>query len=196
MTVLLVDNYDSFTFNLYQQISKLYEGDVIVKRNDEISVQDILEDPPDFIFISPGPGNPMNARDFGVCSKIINDFSGKIPILGICLGHQGIGYNFASKIRNANRIVHGKTSRIMHKGTGIFEGLPQGFKAARYHSLVVDNIAEPLEVIATTEDGEIMAIAHKQAPTIGIQFHPESFMTEHGDQLVRNFLRMGTPDLR
>jgi len=188
MKILIIDNYDSFTFNLVQLIGN-YVDEVIVRRNDKISIDEIRELSPDKIVISPGPGDP---EDSGISLDVIKILGRDIPILGVCLGHQGIGYCFGAKIINAPYLMHGKVSRITHNGESIYENLENGFSAARYHSLVVEkeSIPDLLEITAETEDGIVMGIRHKYFPIEGIQFHPESFLTKAGDQLIRNWINL------
>lgn len=145
---------------------------------------------PERIVLSPGPGSPANRRDFGICSEILQKISPAIPTLGVCLGHQGIATAYGGRVRRAHRIMHGKTSRVFHDGQGVFVGLPQGFCAARYHSLVIDRngLPDDLVITALSDDGEIMAVRHRRFPIEGLQFHPESILTEHGRELLRNFL--------
>lgn len=185
--ILLIDNYDSFTYNLYQQIAGLGE-DVIVKTHDAITIDDIRTMNPDKIIISPGPKRPDNS---GVSLDVIRAFYTTIPILGVCLGHQCIGQVFGARVVHAPKVMHGKTSQINHTGRGIFRNVAQGFYAARYHSLVLENCPDDFEVIAWTNESNnrvIMGIAHTVCPVFGVQFHPESFMTEDGEQIIRNFL--------
>ncbi len=184
--LLMIDNYDSFTFNLVQYFGELGE-EVVVKRNDEISLAEIDQLRPSKIVISPGPCTPNEA---GISVLIISTFAGKIPILGVCLGHQSIGQAFGGKIIHAKTLMHGKTSQIIHTNIGVFAGLPSPYRATRYHSLVIERETCPdcLEVTAWTDDGEIMGVRHKTLPIEGVQFHPESIMTEHGHQLLKNFL--------
>ncbi|MFA4044644.1 MAG: hypothetical protein HZRFUVUK_001441 [Candidatus Fervidibacterota bacterium] len=191
--VLMIDNYDSFTYNLVQYLGEL-GAEVVVYRNDMITIEQIEDLKPSHIIISPGPRTPQEA---GVCVEVIRHFSGRIPILGVCLGHQCIGYAFGGKIIRAKRLMHGKTSPIRHDGKTIYHGLPNPFTATRYHSLVVDRISLPscLEVSAISEDDEeIMGIRHVAFPpqrcVEGVQFHPESILTEVGKDLLRNFLEM------
>ncbi|MGZ7043953.1 MAG: anthranilate synthase component II [Methanobacterium sp.] len=186
--ILIIDNYDSFTYNLYQLIGEL-EHDIIVKRNDEVTVDEIRELKPDKIIISPGPGNPTNKKDFGVCNDIIMEFKDEIPILGVCLGHQGIFAAFGGKIRPSEPI-HGKLSKITHTDQGIFKGIENTLEATRYHSLICDeeSIPDCIEITAKTEDGIIMGIKHCNCPVYGLQFHPESIGTEHGSMIIKNFL--------
>ncbi len=189
--LLMIDNYDSFTYNLVQYFAELGE-DVKVIRNDELSVAEIESLKPDRIVISPGPCTPCEA---GVSVEVLKTLAGTVPMLGVCLGHQSIGQAFGGKVIRAGRIMHGKTSPIHHAGQGVFAGLPDGFEATRYHSLVVDKHALPdeLEVTAwtTNEDGsveEIMGLRHRRYPIQGVQFHPESIMTQHGHAMLKNFL--------
>ncbi len=188
MRVLMIDNYDSFTYNLVQYLGSL-GADVEVKRNDEVTVEEIKGMSPDAIVISPGPCTPMEA---GVSVDVVRSFYKEIPILGVCLGHQSIGVAFGGKIVRAKRLMHGKTSQIFHDGSDIFEGLPNPFTAVRYHSLVVEEKSLPdvLKITARSEDGEIMGIKHVEYPVFGVQFHPESVLSEHGLDLLRNFLNI------
>jgi len=187
--ILVIDNYDSFTYNLVQYLGEL-GADIEVVRNDEVTVEDILKKKPDHILISPGPCSPKEA---GISVEVIKQLSGKIPILGVCLGHQSIGYAFGGDIIRAGKLMHGKTSQISHDGKGVFKGLPNPFRATRYHSLVIkkDTLPDCLEVTATSEDGEIMGVRHKTLPVEGVQFHPESILTEAGKDLLRNFMESG-----
>jgi anthranilate synthase component 2 len=184
--LLMIDNYDSFTYNLVQYLAELGE-DVVVHRNDEISVEQIEKLNPDHIVISPGPCTPNEA---GVSVPAIKALAGKIPILGVCLGHQSIGQAFGGRIIHAKQLMHGKTSQIHHHGNSVFTGLPSPFTATRYHSLVIERETLPdcLEITAWTDDGEIMGVRHKQLAVHGVQFHPESILTEHGHALLKNFL--------
>ena len=184
--LLMLDNYDSFTYNLVQYLGELGQ-DVRVFRNDEITVEQVTELKPDHIVISPGPCTPNEA---GISVPLINEFAGKVPILGVCLGHQSIGQAFGGKIVHAKQLMHGKTSPVAHNDVGVFKGLPDPFTATRYHSLVIERETCPdcLEVTAWTDDGEIMGVRHKTLPIEGVQFHPESILTEHGHDLLRNFL--------
>ncbi|MEJ7554726.1 MAG: aminodeoxychorismate/anthranilate synthase component II [Aquificaceae bacterium] len=188
MRVLMIDNYDSFTYNLVQYLQML-SADVAVRRNDEISLEDIRRAKPDAIVISPGPCTPKEA---GISVDVIREFYREIPILGVCLGHQSIGYAFGAKIVRAKRLMHGKTSQITHTGEGIFEGLKNPFTAVRYHSLVIDRstLPEVLKITAWSEDDEIMGIQHVEYPLFGVQFHPESVLSEEGMKLLENFLRI------
>ena len=184
--LLMIDNYDSFTWNLVQYLGEL-GAEVRVFRNDEISCDDISAMKPEGIVISPGPCTPNEA---GVSLAAVREFAGKIPVLGVCLGHQAIGQAFGGEIVRAGRIVHGKTSPISHTGLGVFRGLPSPFTATRYHSLAIRRATLPdcLEVTAQSEDGEIMGVRHREFAVEGVQFHPESFLTEHGHALLKNFL--------
>ena len=185
--LLMIDNYDSFTYNLVQYLSELGE-EVVVYRNDEITLDTILKLKPDRIVISPGPCTPNEA---GISLSVIKKFSEDIPVLGVCLGHQSIGQAFGGHIVHAKQLMHGKTSPIFHKNVGIFRNLPNPFIATRYHSLVIERSTLPdcLEVTAWTEDDEIMGVRHKTLAIEGIQFHPESILSEHGHQMLENFLK-------
>jgi anthranilate synthase component II len=184
--LLMIDNYDSFTYNLVQYFGELGE-DVRVFRNDEITLAQIEQLAPDRICISPGPCTPNEA---GVSLGVFERFSGRVPILGVCLGHQAMGQAYGGKVVRARTLMHGKTSPIAHTGVGVFTGLPTPFEATRYHSLAVERTSLPdcLEVTAWTVDGEIMGLRHKTLPVEGVQFHPESIATEHGHAMLRNFL--------
>ena len=184
--LLVIDNYDSFTYNLVQYFAELGER-IVVFRNDQISLNKIAELSPDRIVISPGPCTPKEA---GISLATIDQFSRDIPILGVCLGHQSIGQAFGGRIIHAKQLMHGKTSPIYHHGTGVFRNLPNPFIATRYHSLVIERASLPdcLEVTAWTEDDEIMGIRHKTLAIEGIQFHPETILSEHGHQMLQNFL--------
>jgi anthranilate synthase/aminodeoxychorismate synthase-like glutamine amidotransferase len=186
LRLLMVDNYDSFTFNLVQYLSEL-GADVEVRRNDAVTVDEVVAAPPDGIVISPGPCTPKEA---GVSVPLIERCAGMVPILGVCLGHQAIGAAFGGTIVRAARIMHGKTSPILHDGRGVFRELDNPFVATRYHSLVIDPTAVPadLEVSARTEEGEIMGVRHRRLAVEGVQFHPESILTVAGKQLLMNFL--------
>jgi len=185
--LLMIDNYDSFTYNLVQYLGEL-GADVRVMRNDQISVSEIANLKPEHIVISPGPCTPNEA---GVSVETIQKLGGQFPILGVCLGHQSIGQAYGGKIVRAKQLMHGKTSMIQHGGQGVFAGLPNPFEATRYHSLVIERASVPdvLEVTAWTDDGEIMGVRHKSLPIEGVQFHPESILTQHGHQLLANFLK-------
>ncbi|MGF7399434.1 anthranilate synthase component II [Thermohydrogenium kirishiense] len=184
--LLLIDNYDSFTYNLYQFIGEIYP-DIKVLRNDQIEVSDIILMKPDGIVLSPGPGRPENA---GICIDVIEKFGIKIPILGICLGHQAIGYAYGAKIIKSNIIKHGKTSIVTHNRQGLFNGIKNPIKAMRYHSLIIDkdSLTDELEITAEAEDGTIMGIKHKKFPVYGLQFHPESILTEKGKSILKNYV--------
>ena len=184
--VLMIDNYDSFTYNLVQYLGELGE-EVSVYRNDAIALDEIARMKPGRIVISPGPCTPNEA---GVSVPLIQRFAGEIPILGVCLGHQSIGQAFGGRIVHAKEVMHGKTSAIEHNAAGVFRGLPNPFQATRYHSLVIEESSLPdcLEVTAWTDDGEIMGVRHRTLAVQGVQFHPESILTEHGHRLLKNFL--------
>jgi anthranilate synthase/aminodeoxychorismate synthase-like glutamine amidotransferase len=187
--VLIADNYDSFTFNLAQAFGSI-GAHVDVVRSDAIDMHRLKSSPPQALVISPGPGRPENA---GASLDLISALSGRIPILGVCLGHQAIGAAFGGRITFAPSIVHGKTSRIDHDGGSLFDGIPSPFVATRYHSLVVDEpsiVGSPLRTIARSREGLLMAIAHRDHPTFGVQFHPESVLTRHGPRILANFLAM------
>lgn len=188
MKLLLMDNFDSFVYNLFQSLSKLGH-EVEVFRNNEITVEEIRSKAFDKIIISPGPGNPVNEKDFGVCSEIISKLSPSTPILGVCLGHQGIVSSFGGKIIQLKEPMHGKTSNVTHNEEGIFSGLNNPLTVVRYHSLVSDEKAFPkcLKVTAKSDDNKIMAIQHKKFPVFGVQFHPESISSEQGEKLLENF---------
>jgi anthranilate synthase component 2 len=190
--LLMIDNYDSFTYNLVQYLGELGE-DVRVYRNDQITVEEIAQLRPGHIVISPGPCTPNEA---GISVDTVKRFGGKIPLLGVCLGHQGIGQAYGGHIVHAKRIMHGKTSMIHHTGEGVFAGLPSPFEATRYHSLVIERESLPvcLELTAWTDDGEIMGVRHKEFAVEGVQFHPESILTEHGHKLLANFLKQHEKD--
>ncbi len=191
--LLLIDNYDSFTFNLYQYLAEL-GADVEVHRNDAITVEDCLALHPDHIVISPGPCSPSEA---GISVELVRAAAGVAPLLGVCLGHQAIGEAFGGVVRSAGEIMHGKTSLISHDGKGVFAGLPDPFEAIRYHSLAIapDSVPPALEVSARSESGVIMGVRHRTLPIEGVQFHPESIMTKVGHDLLRNFLAMRIPEL-
>ena len=186
--ILLIDNYDSFTYNLYQYLCEL-GAEVEVVRNDKITLQEIEQKRPEKIVVSPGPRRPENA---GISNDVIKHFGESIPILGVCLGHQCVGYSYGGSIVGAGEIMHGKTSLISHDGKGVFNGLPNPFEAIRYHSLAVykDDLPEELEVTAWTDNGLIMGVRHVNFPVEGIQFHPESIMTGVGKDLLNNFITM------
>jgi anthranilate synthase/aminodeoxychorismate synthase-like glutamine amidotransferase len=185
--ILLIDNYDSFTFNLAQYLGEL-GAPPLVRRNDELSADDVGELRPDRIVISPGPGRP---EDAGISVEVIRRFGDRVPILGVCLGHQGIGIAFGGTVVRAGVLMHGKTSTVHHDGAGVFRGVTQPFSAGRYHSLVVAQPLPPdLELAAYTEDGTVMGVRHRLYPVHGVQFHPESVLTVEGRTLLRNFLEM------
>ena len=185
--ILMIDNYDSFTYNLVQYLGQLNE-DVAVYRNDDITIDEISKLEPEYIVLSPGPGTP---KDAGITVDVIRRFYRTIPIMGICLGHQAIGYAFGAEVVRAGRIMHGKTSKIINDGKTIFRGLPDAFAAARYHSLILERGSMPpvLHVSAETTEGEIMAVRHRDYPVEGVQFHPESILTPKGKRIMRNFLQ-------
>ncbi|HET7581013.1 MAG TPA: aminodeoxychorismate/anthranilate synthase component II [Bacillales bacterium] len=191
--ILMIDNYDSFTYNLVQYLGEM-GCDVVVKRNDEVSVADIESLHPDVLMISPGPCTPNEA---GISLEAVRTFAGILPIFGVCLGHQAIAQAFGARIIRADRLMHGKTSQIHHDGQTIFQQLPSPLTATRYHSLIVDKTSLPAEfsVSARTEEDEIMAIRHRRFALEGVQFHPESLLTEHGKTLLKNFLRVHSSPL-
>jgi len=186
--LLVLDNYDSFTYNLVQYFGEL-GAELIVKRNDEITIEQIAALNPEKICISPGPCTP---REAGISNEVIRTFGPTKPILGVCLGHQCIGDVFGGEVVRADRLMHGKTSPILHDGKGVFAGLPSPFEATRYHSLIVrrDSVPETLEIVAETAEAEIMGLRHRQYPIHGVQFHPESILTPEGKQLLKNFLEI------
>ncbi len=190
MKVLMIDNYDSFTYNLVQYLGTL-GAQVEVKRNDQTSLEEIRDLSPDAIVISPGPCTPAEA---GISVDVIKSFYKDTPILGVCLGHQSIGVAFGGRIVRAKNLMHGKTSQITHTGEGVFRGLPNPFTAVRYHSLVIEESSLPasLKVTARSEDGEIMGIQHKEYPLFGVQFHPESVLSEGGMDILKNFLDLAS----
>ena len=189
--LMMIDNYDSFTYNLVQYFGEL-NVEVAVYRNDEITLEQVAALKPSQIVISPGPCTPNEA---GISVPLIQRFAGALPILGVCLGHQSIGQAFGGKIVHAKQVMHGKTSAIHHRAQGVFHGLPDPFLATRYHSLVIERESMPdcLEITAWTDDGEIMGVRHKSLPIEGVQFHPESILTEHGHALLANFLKQARP---
>jgi len=190
LKVLVIDNYDSFVYNLVQYIGEL-GAETIVYRNDQVTLKQVKELKPDRIVISPGPGTPEDARYFGVCTEILQHVSREVPTLGVCLGHQGIIYAFGGKVVYAKRLMHGKTSKIKHDGKGVFKGVRNPFTATRYHSLAGEKYSIPscLEITAESiDDGEVMGIRHTEYPIEGIQFHPESILCEDGKLIIKNFL--------
>ena len=185
--ILLIDNYDSFTWNLAQYFGEL-GAPPLVKRNDELTLDDIARLKPERIVISPGPGRP---EDAGISVEVIRRFGRQTPLLGVCLGHQGIGVAFGGEVVRAPQLMHGKTSAVMHDGKGVFRGISQPFTAGRYHSLIVaDPLPADLEAAARTEDGTLMGVRHRRLPIHGVQFHPESVLTGEGRQLLKNFLEL------
>ncbi len=192
MKVLVIDNYDSFVYNLVQYIGEL-GGDPVVYRNDRITLEGAMELNPRRIVISPGPGHPEQKRYFGECDKIIKEMGPSVPTLGVCLGHQGIIHCYGGKVIRAGRLMHGKSSFVEHDGRGIFRGVENPFEATRYHSLVGERASIPgcLKVTArATDDGEIMGVRHREHPITGVQFHPESILTTEGKKMIANFLEM------
>lgn len=184
--IFMIDNYDSFTYNLVQYLGELGE-ELVVKRNNQTTTEEIANVEPNFLMISPGPCSPNEA---GISLKAITEFAGKIPIFGVCLGHQSIAQAFQGEVVQAEKLMHGKTSEMFHDGKTIFQGLPNPFPATRYHSLIVkrETLPDCFEISAWTKEGEIMAIRHKELPIEGVQFHPESIMTSSGKELLRNFV--------
>ena len=193
--ILLVDNYDSFTYNLVQRLGEIDPSvELRVVRNDQVTLEEIEAARPTHLIISPGPCTPVQA---GVSNEVIMRFAARIPLLGVCLGHQCIGHALGARVVRAGRIMHGKTSLIHHDGRGVYRGLSNPFEATRYHSLVIEpgTLPEDLEVVARTDQNEIMGVRHKRFPLEGVQFHPESFLTEEGIKLLKNFLDQGTGQL-
>ena len=186
--LLMIDNYDSFTYNLVQYLGELGE-ELVVARHDEITLPKVRALKPAGIVISPGPGSP---KDAGISNALIKTFAGQTPILGVCLGHQCIGEVFGGEVVRAKRLMHGKTSQILHDGRHLFRGLPNPFEATRYHSLIVqrEHLPRELQITAWTKEGEIMGLRHRRWPVYGVQFHPESILTKSGKDLLRNFLRL------
>ena len=186
--ILIIDNYDSFTYNLYQYVGEVYD-DVLVIRNDEFTIEELKKLPLQGIIISPGPGRPENA---GLSIEVIKAFEGMLPIMGICLGHQAIGYAYGGRVISAPEIRHGKTSIIKHNEEGLFKGLKENLKVMRYHSLIVerDTLPQELRITAETEDGLIMGVKHKKFQVYGLQFHPESIFTEQGKMIIKNFVEV------
>src|SRR5271163_1245528 len=190
--ILLVDNYDSFTYNLVQRLGEIDPGvDLKVVRNDQLTLEDIELAAPSHLIISPGPCTPKQA---GISNDVVTRFAPRVPLLGVCLGHQCIGHALGAKVVRAGRIMHGKTSLIHHDGRGVYRGLSNPFQATRYHSLVIEpgSLPEDLEVVAWTDQNEIMGVRHKRYPLEGVQFHPESFLTREGIELLKNFLNQRT----
>jgi anthranilate synthase/aminodeoxychorismate synthase-like glutamine amidotransferase len=185
--VLVIDNYDSFTYNLVQYLGELGE-DVVVRRNDEITLPEIAPLHPVAVVLSPGPGTPAEA---GICKDLLVELGPTLPMLGVCLGHQCLGEAFGGTVRRASQVMHGKVSRVTHAEQSVFRGIPSPFAATRYHSLVVDreNLPAELEVTAWTDDGTVMGLRHREYPLAGVQFHPEAILTEHGHALLANFLQ-------
>lgn len=193
--ILLVDNYDSFTYNLVQRLGEIDPAiELRVVRNDQVTLEEIEAARPTHLIISPGPCTPVQA---GVSNEVIMRFAARVPLLGVCLGHQCIGHALGARVVRADRIMHGKTSLIYHDGRGVYRGLSNPFEATRYHSLVIEpgTLPEDLEVVARTDQNEIMGVRHKRFPLEGVQFHPESFLTEEGIKLLKNFLDQGTGQL-
>jgi anthranilate synthase component 2 len=186
--ITVIDNYDSFTYNLVQYLGQL-GAEPRVHRNDEVTIEELAAANPTAVVISPGPKTPLEA---GISNDVIRYFAGKVPVLGVCLGHQCLAHVHGGKIARADRILHGKTSQIIHQGRGIFAGMENPFPGTRYHSLVVerDSLPEELEVVAWTAEGEVMGLKHRSHDTWGVQFHPESILTEHGLRLIQNFLSL------
>jgi anthranilate synthase component 2 len=190
MKVAILDNYDSFTYNLYQYVAELVGDRPMVFRNDELTFEQFRDKAPDAVIISPGPGNPENPKYFGICKQVITDMGPTVPVLGVCLGHQGIIYAYGGRVVRAPQPMHGKTSIVYHNNQGILKGLRNGFEVMRYHSLVGEKETLPatLEVTAKTWDEVIMAVQHREHPIYGIQFHPESIGTPMGKKILRKFL--------
>ncbi|MFZ1397282.1 MAG: aminodeoxychorismate/anthranilate synthase component II [Candidatus Promineifilaceae bacterium] len=183
--LVVIDNYDSFTYNLVQYLGELGQ-EIQVFRNDQVTLEEIRALNPDHIVISPGPGDP---NDGGISLDVLREFGPTTPIFGVCLGHQCIGQAYGGQVVRAPRLMHGKVSKVYHNGSGLFSGVPSPFNATRYHSLIVEEpIPDDLEVTAFTSQGEVMGVRHKEFPTVGVQFHPESILTEHGKRILQNFL--------
>ncbi|MEM1734344.1 MAG: aminodeoxychorismate/anthranilate synthase component II, partial [Pyrobaculum sp.] len=185
---LIIDNYDSFVYNIAHYVAEAGSRPVVL-RNDEVTIKLVERIRPDRIIISPGPGHPANPRDVGNSPDVVKEFSGRLPILGVCMGHQIVGVVFGASVRRARTIKHGKTSEVRHRGGVLYRGVPEVFKAMRYHSLVIDNVPPVLEIEAVSlDDGEIMGIRHVEHPTFGVQFHPESVGTPDGLRIIKNFI--------
>jgi len=189
MKIVIIDNYDSFTFNLYQYIAE-FESETMVFRNDRVSIAELKAINPDKIIISPGPGRPDDPAYFGICAAVIKEFARNIPILGVCLGHQGIANLYGAHIIIADKVMHGKTSQVIHNADSIFKNVPKLFEVMRYHSLIIqlESLPNSFNIIAKTKEGIIMGIKHKSLPLYGLQFHPESVGTPDGKQILQNFL--------
>jgi anthranilate synthase/aminodeoxychorismate synthase-like glutamine amidotransferase len=188
--LVILDNYDSFAYNIYQLLGELTGTEAKVYRNDRVSLEQLRADDPTHLFISPGPGNPEDPAYFGVCARVIRELGPRVPTLGVCLGHQGIGAAFGARVVRAPVVMHGKTSEILHAGEGLFTGLPSPLRVMRYHSLILDEASLPpeLEVTSRTREGLCMSLVHREYPIAGVQFHPESIGTDEGAALLRNFL--------
>jgi anthranilate synthase component II len=194
MRTLILDNYDSFSYNLYQYLGELDEPPLVF-RNDALSLEEVIALQPGRIVVSPGPGSPDSPAYFGICAEVIRELGPLIPILGVCLGHQGIGHVFGARVVRAEHAMHGKTSYVFHNDDPLFQGMPRAFEVMRYHSLVIEPETVPrcLEVIAKTWDGVIMGVRHIHYPIVGVQYHPESIGTPQGKTLLRNFLQLSHP---
>lgn len=193
MQVLVIDNYDSFVYNLVQYVGSL-GGTPIVKRNDQITLAEVKRLSPSRVILSPGPGSPENRKHFGICEDVLKEVSVEVPTLGVCLGNQGIGHAFGAKISRASKVMHGKTSRIAHDGLGVLRGVENPLRATRYHSLVIEKKSVPscLKITAISlDDAEVMGVRHTRYPIEGVQFHPESIMTQAGMKIIANFVREG-----
>jgi anthranilate synthase/aminodeoxychorismate synthase-like glutamine amidotransferase len=188
--ILILDNYDSFTYNLVQYLGEISTGDIVVHRNDRVTVDEVLQHRPSHVVISPGPCTPNEA---GISVELIQHLAGVTPVLGVCLGHQSIGQAFGARVTRGEYPVHGKTSEIHHDGLTIFRGIPDPFTATRYHSLVVEDLPSSLEMTAWTDDGVIMGVRHREYAVEGVQFHPESILTDPGRDILRNFLTTTSP---
>jgi anthranilate synthase/aminodeoxychorismate synthase-like glutamine amidotransferase len=190
LRIVIIDNYDSYAYNLYQRIGELSDVAAVVFRNDRVSVQQVIQSNPTHLLISPGPGNPEDPACFGICRQLLLELGPRIPVLGVCLGHQGIGCAYGARIIRAPEPMHGKISRVTHDGSWLFRGIQTPMVAMRYHSLIIDpeTVPDCLRVTAWTEDGLIMGLVHKEFPVFGVQFHPESIGTPDGTKLLSNFL--------